>query len=249
MFRLIIPALRAAGFWVDTYFCFGNWYLDVAGRTYETYFAGLPSKLRNTIVRARKKLEKAGAWSIEIHTEAGSGLTGAIADFEKVYGQSWKHEEPFPDFIGGLCRTAATNGWLRLGVLKLAGEPIASQLWLTKDGHALIYKLAYVEAYKGLSAGSVLSAALMQHAIEVDHAHEIDYLTGDDAYKRDWMSHRRERLGIIAFNPLTLRGLAGSARHFGGKLRAGFVGRVRKRTAQANPADAGSGNQTGNDAA
>ena len=32
-FANMLAALRAAGYWADSYACFGNWYLDVAGRT------------------------------------------------------------------------------------------------------------------------------------------------------------------------------------------------------------------------
>ncbi|HEY8908590.1 MAG TPA: GNAT family N-acetyltransferase, partial [Rhodoferax sp.] len=67
------------------------------------------------------------------------------------------------------------------------------------------------------SAGSVLTAALMRHVIDVDHVEEVDYLTGDDAYKRDWMSHRRERWGIVAFDLRTAAGLWAWLRHWAGK--------------------------------
>jgi len=46
---------------------------------------------------------------------------------------------------------------------------------------------------------------------------KIDYLSGDDSYKRDWMSHRRELWGILALNPRTVRGVLGIARHVGGR--------------------------------
>jgi CelD/BcsL family acetyltransferase involved in cellulose biosynthesis len=114
-------------------------------------------------------------------------------------------------------RTAAAQGWLRLGVLALDGQAIAAQLWLVHDGKASIYKLAYVEGFERYSAGSVLTHALMQHVIDVDQVQEVDYLTGDDGYKQDWMSHRRERRGIVAFDLRTLRGLALAARHVVGK--------------------------------
>jgi CelD/BcsL family acetyltransferase involved in cellulose biosynthesis len=51
----------------------------------------------------------------------------------------------------------------------------------------------------------------MQHVIDVDRVREIDYLIGDEPYKQDWMSHRRERWGIVAYNPRTLKGMAGAA--------------------------------------
>lgn len=211
-------ALRAECWIHDTYFCFGNWYLEVGGRSFEAYYPTVPSRIRNTIRRARKKLDDAGDWSLRIHDGGSDALGQAIEDFVGVYQRSWKVPEPFPEFVPGLVHTAAREGWLRLGVVRRGDTPIAAQLWLVRDGHALIYKLAYDEAHKKWSGGSVLTAEMMRHAIDVDRVREIDYLTGDDAYKRDWMSHRRERIGLVAFDPRTLQGLASAAKHHAARL-------------------------------
>lgn len=212
-------ALRTVGYVVDTYFCFGNWYLLVNGRTFSGYFEGLPSALRHSIERGRRRLTRQGVWRVEIHQTPGSTLDAAIQDFEAVYSASWKGQEPNTRFIPALAHMAAQLGWLRLGVLTLDGQPIAAQLWLVKDGKANIFKLAYVSGFERFSAGSVLSAALMQHVIDVDQVHEVDYLTGDDAYKRDWMSHRRQRWGLVAFDWRTPKGLWALAWHQLGKWR------------------------------
>lgn len=217
LFRSMPAALREAGYFVDSYFCFGNWYLEVGGRRFDDYLGSIPSQLRNTIRRGRKKLDDGGEWSIAIHQVPGDELEQAIRDFEAIYRNSWKVPEPSPAFVPQLCRMAAHHGWLRLGVLRAGGSSIAAQLWLVKDGCALIYKLAYDQTYKRLSAGSVLSAAMMRHVIDVEQVDQVDYLTGDDSYKADWMSHRRERLGIVAFRRWSVRGLASAARHFGGR--------------------------------
>jgi CelD/BcsL family acetyltransferase involved in cellulose biosynthesis len=47
---------------------------------------------------------------------------------------------------------------------------------------------------------------MMEHVIEKDRVSRIDYLTGDDDYKKNWMSVRKERHGIAAYNPRTLSG-------------------------------------------
>lgn len=210
-------ALRAAGYWVDCYHCFGNWYLPVRPGGFDAYFANLPSALRHSIERGQRRLQRSGAHTLIIHTQPGSALDDAIADFEAVYARSWKQVEPCPEFMPGLMRLAACRGWLRLGVLRLQGEPVAAQVWLVQGGKANIYKLAYVQGSERFSPGSVLTAALMAHVMEVDQVREVDYLTGDDAYKRDWMSDRRERVGLVAFHALRWRGLAAAARHFGGR--------------------------------
>jgi hypothetical protein len=41
----------------------------------------------------------------------------------------------------------------------------------------------------------------MQHVLVEDSVSAVDYLSGDDNYKQDWMSSRRERYGIAAYNP------------------------------------------------
>jgi CelD/BcsL family acetyltransferase involved in cellulose biosynthesis len=212
-------ALQAQGYATDRYFCFGNWHLPVAGRSFDAYEPSLPSRVRNTIRRGRKKLDAAGPWSLQVHQAPGAGLESAIADFEAIYSQSWKVPEPFPRFVPELCRSTASAGWLRLGVVRLGEQPIAAQLWIVKDRQALIYKLAYDEAFKRFSAGSVLSAALFQHALDVDHVTDIDYLTGDDDYKRDWMTHRRERIGLVAFRKVSIVGSLSWMRHRLGRLR------------------------------
>ncbi|MBS0467008.1 MAG: GNAT family N-acetyltransferase, partial [Proteobacteria bacterium] len=145
------------------------------------------------------------------------GVERALEAYLAVYAQSWKTPEPCPGFMPGLVRTAAREGWLRLGVLWLGQQPVAAQVWLVHGGKANIYKLAYAKGHEKLSAGSVLTAELMRHVMDEDRVSEVDYLTGDDAYKRDWMAHRRERIGLLAFDPRSPRGLAAAGRHFVGQ--------------------------------
>ena len=215
-FTELVGAFKAAGFIVQTFFSFGNWYLPVNGRTFAQYSESLPSVLKNTLSRKRKKLEKSGRAKIEIVT-GGPGLDAAIDAYMKVYLSSWKKPEPYPQFVPGLIRTCAAMGVLRLGLVYVDGEPAAAQLWIVHQGNALIYKLAYDERFADLSAGTILSATLFQHALDVDKVAEVDYLSGDDAYKKDWMSQRRERWGILALNPRTPRGVLAIARHVGGR--------------------------------
>jgi CelD/BcsL family acetyltransferase involved in cellulose biosynthesis len=215
-FTELVEAFKAAGLVVQTFFSFGNWYLPVNGRSFAEYSQSLPSVLKNTLSRKRKKLEKTGRAKIEIVT-GGQGLNAAIDAYMKVYLSSWKQPEPYPEFVPGLIRMCAAMGALRLGLIYVDGEPAAAQLWIVHHGNALIYKLAYDERFADLSVGTILSATLFEHALDVDKVTEVDYLSGDDAYKKDWMSQRRERWGILALNPRTPRGLLAIARHVGGR--------------------------------
>lgn len=211
-------ALAASGYYTDTYACFGNWYLPLDGQTrFDDYWRGRPSKLRNTVARAQKKLARAGG-RIEVLTAADDTLARGIAAYEAVYAASWKEPEPCPGLMPALMRWAASLGYLRLGLLHLEGQVVAAQVWLVEPCKAHIYKLAYVPGHEGLSVGSVLTAAMMQRAIDEDRVREVDYLMGDDAYKQDWMTHRRERVGLLAIRRRDPRGWLVWGRHVAGRM-------------------------------
>jgi hypothetical protein len=194
------------------FFCFGNWVHLVQDPTYESYLASRPSKLRNTVGRKTRKFLAEDRGELEI-VHGGNNLDRAIEDYISVYNSSWKIEEPYPDFIPALLRLAAECGWLRLGIARYDTVAVASQIWLVCAGTAYIFKLAYHEDYKRLSAGTVLTAHMMQSVIEDDRVSKIDYLSGDDAYKADWMTERREQWGIAAFNPRSTEGLTHLIEH------------------------------------
>jgi len=208
------------GYWVDQYFTFGNWYHSCADVRWVDYLAARPSRLRHTIIRTQKKLFADPAFSFRIcsASAATAELDRAIADFCAVYARSWKKPEPYPSFIPGLCHLAHAQGWLRLGVGYLDGAPIAAQIWIVKSGVASIFKLAYDHKFAKHGIGTLMSALLTKHVLDVDQVEEIDFLAGDDSYKSEWMDSRRERFGIVAFQPRTLSGLVAGCLHFGARI-------------------------------
>ncbi len=205
-YRTLLGALQATGLIPFQFFCFGNWYQPVSD-DWPTYLACREGTIRSTIKRMKKKFTAKGG-TLEL-VLGGVDLARGLAAYELVYAKSWKTAEPFPRFVPSLIRTCAEKGWLRLGVAWLNDQPIAAQIWIVANGKANIYKLAYDEDYKAYASGTLLTAMLMEHAIENDQVVEVDYLIGDDPYKKSWMSHRRERWGIIAYNPKTMGGIIG----------------------------------------
>ncbi|MFT3847497.1 MAG: GNAT family N-acetyltransferase [Propionivibrio sp.] len=208
--------LSEGGWYVRQYACFGNWYLPCAGLRFDDYMQARDTRLLNTWKRKRKRFDMGtdGA-RLEIVTDPEQ-VPAAMDAFERVYAKSWKRPEPYPDFVRRWAAICAERGWLRLGLAWAGDVPIAAQLWFTMHGRAYIFKLAYDEAYAKWSAGTVLSAHLFRQALDQDHVREIDYLTGDDDYKKSWMSERRERIGFIACNPRTMHGLWRATREFAG---------------------------------
>ena len=202
-FRTLKHALKFSGMACFPYFCFGNWFLPVR-EDWATYLKGRKSQQRNTIARMGKKLATDGG---RLEIIANDDIERGLEAYRQVYAASWKQPEPYQDFMPGLIRLCAARAWLRLGVAWLGDKPIAAQLWIVADGKADIYKLAYDEAYKAYSPGTLLTAILMQQVLDKDQVTEVDYLIGDDPYKAIWVSTRRERWGIMAYNLTSLTGI------------------------------------------
>ena len=199
---------------MQPYFCFGNWYLKVNHRSYNEYFRGLPSVIRKNVPYMKRKLDKVARLKMEIITN-NERLDWAIGAYEMIYNNSWRTAEGYPKFIRGLIYTAAEHGWLRLGLLHVDDEPAAAQLWLVNGPVASIYKVCYAEKFSKWAVGNALTAHLLEHVIDIDKVQEVDFLSGDDFYKANWMSDRRERWGIRAFNPNTIKGRLAGVRHIG----------------------------------
>lgn len=221
-YHLLLSALKMTGLPSFRFFCFGNWYLPVTG-DWPAYFKNREGILRNTIKRMGNGFSAAGG-TLKL-VQGGAELEQGIQGYEHVYATSWKQPEPYPNFVPGLMRACAKRGWLRLGIAWLNGEAIAAQIWIVANHKASIYKLAYDEKHKKYAPGTLLTAMLMQHTFESDQVTEVDYLIGDDAYKQSWMSHRRERWGIVAYNPNSISGLLGLGREVLGRSLKPWVSR------------------------
>jgi hypothetical protein len=216
-------ALRGAGLATRRYFRFGNWYDDTRGLSFCDYLARRPAALRNTLRRNGARLARAGRLSMTM-VRGGAELEHALERYEGVYATSWKPSEPYPAFIRRLAAGLAAAGALRLALLCLDDRPIAAQLWIVWQGRAILYKLAHDRTCDALSPGTVLTMRMLERLLDEERVAELDLGAGDHPYKRLWAARRRARIGLIAFDPRTLRGAAAALRHVpGGVLKRRFA--------------------------
>ncbi len=189
---LLEAAFRAGGWAVFRERCDYNHILEVGGRNYADYIAGRPGQVRTTLKRKASKVDV----TLSSHFDPAEW-----AAYEAIYAQSWKPSEDCPGFLRRFAEQEGAAGRLRLAVARHAGEPVAAQFWTVEAGTAFIHKLAHTEASKPLSPGTTLSAALFEHVIDRDKVTLVDFGTGNDGYKRDWMEQQRPRYRIEAFRP------------------------------------------------
>lgn len=171
-----------------------NYVLDIGKRDFSAYWAKRPGALRSAV----KRKSRLGLYEFDMH----DCVTDALwQDYTNVYAESWKNAEPWPAMIRSIAQEAANRGVLRLGFAHKAGKAVAVQLWTIEGKTACIHKLAHDSAEDKGSPGTLLSHYMFRHMIDVEKVEHIDYGTGANAYKRDWMERERPMLRLDCFDP------------------------------------------------
>lgn len=204
-------ALRHAGWWGEVRPCDINHFLDVPAGGFDAWWAARPGALRETVRRKGKRGD--------VTLRVGTGFSQSDwAAYEAVYRLSWKPGEATPRFLRRFAEDEAAAGALRLGIAERDGVPVAAQLWTIEGGTAWIHKLAHDERARAFSPGTLLSHAMFAHAMAVDRVSRIDFGTGDDRYKRDWMDEARTLYSLEFHRPLSPRSWPRLARMAAGNL-------------------------------
>ncbi len=189
--------------------CDTNHVLPLNGRNYAAYLSDRPGQLRTTLKRKAKKVDVTLACQFD---------PADWAAYEAIYAESWKPEEGDPALLRAFAQSESAADRYRFALARHEGEPVAAQFWTVDGPAAYIHKLAHREVAKPLSPGTTLSAALFEHVIDVDGVQLVDFGTGDDPYKRDWMEQVRTRWRLTCVRPQNPRNWPFIAKSFARKL-------------------------------
>ena len=199
--ELLVASFAAAGWRVRHGETSANWVADTSGLMGVDFLERRPSRLRSTLARKARRRRM----DIQI---ADRFDPGHWSSYEEVFARSWKPDEGSTQFLRDLAEQEARVGTLRLGIGRFDGRPVAAQLWLVENGIATIHKLAHDRAEDAASPGTQLTAAMFASVLDRDRPRLVDFGTGDDAYKADWMDRRRPLFTLECANPGSPAGLA-----------------------------------------
>lgn len=197
--------LAAGGLIVLRFRHFANWFEFI--QDFTAYWDARGSQLKATVKRKAAPLLREGRLSFALIDLAAHGQEGREI-YNAIYAKSWKPAEPHPRFIDTLLERLGPSGIARMAVARIDGAPAAAQIWLVQDGRATIFKLAHDPAFDRQSPGTLLTHWALGQLHDESGVRDVDFGRGDDSYKRLWLSSTRDRVGILAANPVSLKGLA-----------------------------------------
>jgi len=184
---------------------FANWFEQF--QDFTDYWDRRGSKLKSTVKRKAAPLLRADRLSFELIDMAAHWREGASL-YNAIYAKSWKPAEPHPRFIDTLLEKLGPPGVARLAVARIDGVSAAAQIWLVQGSRATIFKLAHDPAFDRQSPGTLLTHWVLRQFHDQGGVRDVDFGRGDDAYKRLWLTGARDRVGLLAANPKSVKGLA-----------------------------------------
>jgi CelD/BcsL family acetyltransferase involved in cellulose biosynthesis len=163
---------------------------------YDELLARLPGKLRSTIIRTGKRLDKAG---VVTRVRGVDDLEEALVVLRELHDDRWGTSSGF------------MSGWDQFAAAARAGVA-AGEVWFTElvdaDGRAVatevdlwagtrlgFYQSGRLADHELRGSGSVLKARILERAI-ARGATEFDLLRGDETYKVEWSTARRDLVAI-----------------------------------------------------
>ena len=210
----IVPALRGAGWWVQALAAPGCRYVDVTTPGFQGFLAQRPRRLRETLEQHTRLLLQGGRGHFEFPCTPEL-LEEAWVRVEHVMQTTVASGEPLPPGTArALMRVAAQAGSLRLGLFHLDGLPVAMQWWvLGGGGTAHCLRFWSPPARQAFPIDDVLTQLIVLCLIDGDHVARLEFGDLSEAYARDWAPAALARVGVLAFNRRSWRGLTGMARH------------------------------------
>jgi CelD/BcsL family acetyltransferase involved in cellulose biosynthesis len=157
----------------------------IAG-SYEAYLASLDGKLRHEIGRKARRLEReAGAFTVRLATEESldDDLDRFFAMHRTSQGPKGRFmHEGMATFFGSFAWMLFSQGWLRLAILEIGGEPWAGAYAFRYGDAWGVWNSAYDHRRRELAPGMVLMAECIRLAAE-EGRETFDLLRGTEPYK------------------------------------------------------------------
>jgi len=163
---------------------------------------GLETPRAQTLRRREKWLRALPGFSVQFETGPDT-CAPFLARFWRLHAARWERDGGSQAFADGrlvrfherVVQRYADEGRLRLWTLRAAGEPVAVAWTFDDENRALYYQCGYDPAWGSRSVGHVLLAHVVDDARRRGLS-ELDFLRGDEAYKREWTQQERRTVRV-----------------------------------------------------
>jgi CelD/BcsL family acetyltransferase involved in cellulose biosynthesis len=198
--------------------------------TFDSYLAGIGGSLRANYRRRWRALQRehqAECLAVSSAAELERLFPALIALHRMRFNQR-NAESAFlapgvPEFHAEAMRVLAAQGFVRLFLLKAAGDAVAALYGFSVSGTFQFYQCGMDPDWMRYGLGQVLIGNAIEQAVAAGHA-TFDFLRGDESYKSGWADRSRQNVTVRFFD----RRAASLAARLGLQVSAGVRRAVRR---------------------
>ena len=165
----------------------------------ETYLAARPAGLRKTLRRASARLAAEG---VSHRVQRGPSVAQSLETLRRLHEAQWGNRSRFlPDFhrFAAACRLGAQFDEVAVHELAVGETVIAIMASFEVARRVSLYQSARLTEFRWCDATTVLLNAAIADACARGFT-EVDFLRGEEAYKRNFAPERRELLRLRTAN-------------------------------------------------
>jgi len=209
----LLDELHAAHFPCLSHATPNNPFIELRAQSWVEYTATLHSQLQNNLKKGRRRAEREGELTFNIHTSE-DGLDELLTETFAVEAASWKGEQgsamqctPMKErWYRSLGRWAAQRGELQLATLRLNGRLLAFDFALVHRKCVLTFKTGYDQhSAAHLSPGNIMRFELLRFLFEKTNYERYDFMGVCAPWKMQW-TNKTDTIRSLSVYPKSLRG-------------------------------------------
>jgi CelD/BcsL family acetyltransferase involved in cellulose biosynthesis len=165
-----------------------------------------PAKLMQDFRRSHRRAEAFGAVSPEMASPDPGSVDDALRRFMEIEDRSWKGQArtalscrpALRLFFESFARMIAGRRALRVGLLRIGGQPAAGMLAIEAYGRTWVLKIAFDERWRICSPGVLLTVEGMRDAA-ARGASSYEFLGSSEPWEERWRPDSRSYCGIAVY--------------------------------------------------
>lgn len=182
-------------------------FIELSGHDWESYLASLGPAHRYNVRRRLRNLTR--RWRVSFEpVRSESQRSEALRQLMALHRRRWQergspgafHPPALAAFHEELTRLALGQGWLRLYLLRLDGQPVAALYGFIYRRAFYFYQSGFDPGFHKYSVGLVAMGLAIRSAIE-EGAQTYDFLRGDEPYKLLWTRAERDLVRLELYPP------------------------------------------------
>jgi CelD/BcsL family acetyltransferase involved in cellulose biosynthesis len=178
----------------------------VLPNSFEAYLGSMGSNLRYNYRRRRRALEREGRLEFVV-CKSGPEIREHFDELRVLHGLRFGQKQVrsafllprIQEFHADVVPRLTASGMARLYLLRMEGRTVAALYGFSAGKTFSFYQSGMDPAWSRLSIGLVMMGCAIEEAIGTGHD-EFDFLSGEQAYKRQWATHSRNDVSICYFD-------------------------------------------------